>query len=583
MKTQSYRLVLLTLIGMLVYSCQKEGFTDPSSEINLPEPQAQHEQVEPPDKLIGLGKKLENPYTVAVMKKVYQNLMSSNQKDSEFSTSANQLIISTTDYYVRFLPKTDEEKEVLQEKDSLTLFDMPLDFELEEGVAGAYHDPSIPEGDITWQYTVVPVDYEFRNIEYEILADLFLQDDEFDSEGFSTKRSTSLSLRNTIRSQLNISLWEKMENEAFRITGNLDDVVDVSSNAFDDSFQSTSFARRSKWYPSGKVQYEDNTTSRIVPLEGAKIIVKRWFKWKSDITDANGNFKVGKFRSRKVKCAIKWERHDWDIRSGSYGQAWYSFETLRRGRSWNKTIRRSSTPRNWLYASVHRGAMEYFYNYNTYGIKKPYNKWWFLKRRLHIGAKWKETHWFSDHYFTFNKIWWAAPVVVYSHWKSGTERDSRDIFATTVHELAHVSHWEIGYSTGQYVIDALTAEPYLPESWATGVEHTITNRVYPNSDAYDFPHENNLQHITLADLHDKEENDGYTPIAIDMIDSDNQSLRFTGAPNDRVSGYTLGQLEDALPGSLGSWWRWRTRLREMYDNPTDGEELDYLFREYRTQ
>ena len=50
---------------------------------------------------------------------------------------------------MRFLPKSDEEKEILQEKDSLTLFDMPLDYELDEGVAGAYHDPSIPEGEIT--------------------------------------------------------------------------------------------------------------------------------------------------------------------------------------------------------------------------------------------------------------------------------------------------------------------------------------------------------------------------------------------------------------------------------------------------
>jgi|GEM_PF-4013247 hypothetical protein len=57
----SYRLLVLTLIGILVYSCQKDGFADPSSEINLLEPQAQHEQVEPPDKLIGLGKKLDNP------------------------------------------------------------------------------------------------------------------------------------------------------------------------------------------------------------------------------------------------------------------------------------------------------------------------------------------------------------------------------------------------------------------------------------------------------------------------------------------------------------------------------------------
>lgn len=567
MKKHSLRFLALTLIGIIFYSCQND---DNFEKENLTSQTTEQEQIENPDKIIGLGKKLENPFTVSVMKQAYENLKAKNS--NQFSkSSTNDLTIETTDYYVRFLPKTDEEKEILQEQDSLTLFDMPLDYELEEGIAGAYHDPNIPEGDITWQYTTVPVDYQFKNIQYEILANLFLQEDDENEEN-------SISSKKTLKKQLSEDLWIELENEALRITGNEDDIIQAKNTS------SKLFGR--KWYPSGKIQYEDNTTAtlRIIPLQGAKIIVKRWFKWKSAITNSDGDFEVGKFRSSKVKCAIKWERQDWDIRSGSYGQAWYSFESLSRGSNWNKTIRRSSTPRNWLYASVHRGAMEYFYNHNSYGIRKPYNKSWFLKRRLHIGAKWKETHWFSDHYFTFNKIWWAAPVVVYSHWKSGGERDSREIFATTVHELAHVSHWEIGYSTGQYVIDALTAEPYLPESWATGVEHTITNRVYPNSTAYNFPYDNNLQDVTLADLHNKKENDGYTPIAIDMIDNENQSITWDNTrPNDRVSGYTLGQLEDALPGSLGSWWRWRTRLREMYDNPTDGEELDYLFREYRTK
>ena len=549
-------------MGILVYSCENE---DDLEKENLTSQNTEQEQIESPDKIIGLGKKLENPFTVSVMKQAYENLKA--KKSNQFSkSSTNDLTIETTDYYVRFLPKSDEEKEILQEKDSLTLFDMPLDYALEEGIAGAYHDPNIPEGEITWQYTVVPFDYQFRDIQYEILANLFLQDEDEDEDEENT-----ISSKNSLKKQLNEELWTELENEALRITGNEDDIIEKSSSLF---------AKRRKWYPSGRIQYEDNTTatSRIIPLQGAKIIVKRWFKWKSAITNANGDFRVGKFRSSKVKCAIKWERHEWDIRSGSYGQAWYSFESLSRGSNWNKTIRRSSTPRNWLYASVHRGAMEYFYNHNSYGIRKPYNKSWFLKRRLHIGAKHKSGR---AHYFTFNRIIWSAPVVIYSSGNNGTVFDSRDLFATTVHELAHVSHWEIGYSTAQYVIDALADDPFLPESWAVGVEHTITNRVYPATivGARNFPYNENLQNQTLREI--QTDSEGYTPIVIDMIDNDNQSLRFTGAPDDRVSGYTLGQIEDALPGSFGSWWRWRTRLRQMYNNPTDGAELDYLFREYR--
>ncbi|MEM9687750.1 MAG: hypothetical protein AAF934_12650 [Bacteroidota bacterium] len=189
--------------------------------------------------------------------------------------------------------------------------------------------------------------------------------------------------------------------------------------------------------------------------------------------------------------------------------------------------------------------MEYFYNHDAHGIRQPYHKGLFFNRRLHIGAKYKKSHWFPDHYFSFNRMFWSAPVVVYSHTKSGYERDSRDIFATTIHELAHVSHWEIGYSTTQYLIDEIDDDPFFPESWATGVEHVLTNAFYPDAPGYDFPYGGNEQMRTLDWI--QNESKGYTPIVIDMIDNENQSDDNILFPDDRVSGYTLGQLEDALP------------------------------------
>ena len=58
------------------------------------------------------------------MKQAYENLKA--KKNNQFSkASTNVLTIETTDYYVRFLPKSYEEKEILLEKNSLTLFDMP--------------------------------------------------------------------------------------------------------------------------------------------------------------------------------------------------------------------------------------------------------------------------------------------------------------------------------------------------------------------------------------------------------------------------------------------------------------------------
>ena len=314
----SYRLPVFALIGIVLYSCTKDVISNLEAK-----KQVEIEKTIEPDRLIGLGKKLENPYTVSNMLKAYNNLK--ENKNSLFSkTDSDGVTIDSTDYYVRFLPANDHEKSMLQEQDSLTLFDMPLDYELEEGVAGAYHDPTIPTDQITWQYTVVPVDYKFRDIKYEKLADLFLQDDYEDEEDDSSNKRVE-------RNKISKDLWLELENEALRITGNEDDISEKST-----------LTARSKWYPSGTIKYEDNTTStsRIIPLQGARIIVKRWFKWKGAITNASGYFRVGKFRSRKVKCAIKWERADWDIRSGSYGQAWYSFQSLKKEGNGTKPLKK---------------------------------------------------------------------------------------------------------------------------------------------------------------------------------------------------------------------------------------------------
>ena len=248
--------------------------------------------------MMKVGKKLENPYTVKNMKVAYRNLQAEHRLKSAIN-------IETTHYYVRFLPKNEEELEILN-SDSLELFDFPLDYEMEEG-GTHFHDPSIPEDQITWQYTKVPVDYKFPKVEYEILADLYLQEED-DEEDMELKSSS-----------MDYFDWVELEDEALRITGN-----------FDDNDIKTPQLKGRKWRPSGKIEVEDDYMGTI-PLEGVRVVVKRWFKWKHDIKDSEGKFATSRFRSKIVKYAIKWERDDFDIRSGSYGQAWYNFEKKKKG------------------------------------------------------------------------------------------------------------------------------------------------------------------------------------------------------------------------------------------------------------
>ena len=106
-----------------------------------------------------LGRQLEDPYSVKNITKALQSL---------YPTKADEINVSATDLYVRFLPGSQEEYDKLVEM-GVEMLDHPVDYEIvREG--DYYHDPEIPEGDITWQYAVVSPDFRFpADIPFEVL------------------------------------------------------------------------------------------------------------------------------------------------------------------------------------------------------------------------------------------------------------------------------------------------------------------------------------------------------------------------------------------------------------------------------
>jgi len=61
MKKQSYRLFLLALIGIMLYSCQKEDEILGNDSLS-----SREELINNHEGNIFLGKRLENPYSVAI-------------------------------------------------------------------------------------------------------------------------------------------------------------------------------------------------------------------------------------------------------------------------------------------------------------------------------------------------------------------------------------------------------------------------------------------------------------------------------------------------------------------------------------
>ena len=103
--------------------------------------------------MIVLGDRLENPYKTENMRNALKSL---------YPTKADRVDLQTTNLYVRFLPADDHEYDALVAA-GVHLVDHPLDYDiLVEG--DWYHDPQVPEGDVTWQYAVVDPDFEFPDM-----------------------------------------------------------------------------------------------------------------------------------------------------------------------------------------------------------------------------------------------------------------------------------------------------------------------------------------------------------------------------------------------------------------------------------
>lgn len=288
-----------------------------------------------------------------------------------------------------------------------------------------------------------------------------------------------------------------------------------------------------KWRPSGRITMWDNSLNREVPVDGAQVLIRQWFTVDSGITNANGDFSTGTVRG-EARYIIQWERQHYDIRNGWLGQA-ETRGSSENNRPWNYSI---SGNDDRQYAMIHRAAHHYYYKDIKGLLRPPLISQ--LPSRMKIsamhsaadGINGDTSHWRQD--LTAGIL----PMIrIYA-------RDYCDeYYGTTIHELAHASHCNMGTWTFEATSDKVR------ESWARGVQWELTRMVYPNYAIY-------------------EKRPDYTLVVKDMIDNDS-------SPYDRVTGYTISQLEKSLVGQK-TWDNWKNKIKNDYDNPTENN-LDQLF------
>ena len=243
--------ITMVLMMVALISCSKEGKVSAGRDLDYD--YGKHLSHD----AIVLGDRLENPYKTENITKALQSL---------YPTKADRVDVRTTDLYVRFLPADEKEYETLTAL-GLNLTDYPLDYEiLVDG--DWYHDPEIAEGNVTWQYAVVPPDFEFPDIRHEVIDECHI------SENDAGTRSDGID-------------WDEVEREAYRITGN---------ERMLSSLETKAGKKGEKVVPSGRITIVDAQINdgKPVGVAGVRVSCNTFVKFDDAYTDENGYYRMDK-------------------------------------------------------------------------------------------------------------------------------------------------------------------------------------------------------------------------------------------------------------------------------------------------
>ena len=214
--------------------------------------------------MILLGERLEDTYSVENM---------SQALSAVYGTKADRVVLTATDYYVRFLPESEEEYDMLEAM-GLVMLDHPVDYEIvKEG--DWYHDPAIPDEEITWQYAVVDKDFQFpAGIRYEKLEDCYISDNDKGTKADWVD-------------------WMAVEAEAFRLTGNgglLAPATKAGGNV-----------------PHGRITISDDRTREVSGVKGVTVCCNSFVKIATAFTDEEGNYQMSKSFASEVRYRLEFK------------------------------------------------------------------------------------------------------------------------------------------------------------------------------------------------------------------------------------------------------------------------------------
>lgn len=523
------------------------------------------------DYYLKLGQKLENPYSVTNMKRALDSVKA-KMTISKSAKSTSEFNVRISHLYVKIEPKNAAEEALLKRDTSQVFFDYPLDYEFPKEVSeqiGTNNKDSIGS-----YYVAVPKDYVFpAGIRTKVLEELYIPEQD---PYFNNATGTGKVNKSTISNKED--LLGNLLIEAYTLTYNEKQLGLESSISGKTSW----WIFGKKWRPSGRITMWDNTINKEIPVEGAQVLIRQWFTVDNGITDANGNFSTGTVRG-KAKYILQWERYDYSIRNGWFGQA-ETKSDYEKNDAWNFKI---TEDKDLYFAQIHQAAHDYYYK-DILGLSRPQRNS-FLNRQMKIAAcdvSGKSYH--SNQISNFG-IFPAISILQY-------QRHSQNIYGTTIHELAHSAHQQLfpssypdlvwkaylepealyNYGSGRETLKQIGAGRVM-ESWARCVEIVLTNLRYQRLGFLNFeynpeswyPRYGNFQNLNL------DKKNYYTPALFDLIDTVNQRFFYNNNlyPQDNVTGFTIKEVQDIVQFS-NSWGELKDKCKAKH--PEKSAAIDEL-------
>lgn len=423
-----------------------------------------------------LGEQKENPFSVENMQIALDSLIANieNVEGGVNLKSAKNIEIKATDLYVRFLPKDSIKYSMLESDTTLKLFDIPLDYDVEQ--LGDYYYDSTLTTPYTWQYTTVKPDYIAPiGIEYEILSELFIIENSEDYTEEIITDTTSLKIANT-SGLIDQNICNALYAISFTLTGNGDELQVYDENEASNLKSTiTKCTRkcigRSWWktcwtscdtyyYPEGFIKLE--TPSSPTGVKGTTVRMWRWFSYTDAITSSSGYYKskarfnkLWTTNSVKYKILFKGKRYNnnWVFNKTIAGSAtlWRDGYGAGRHSPNGHSMTFLTNSAYWGRCVLNNALYDYMYYAKKDGISLPpsnldiadKNSSEFtssaplLKRHFNFSLVKAHPIWGSFAELYYPMVYWALPDLILRY--NQNMSDYEKITAIAWHELTHAS------------------------------------------------------------------------------------------------------------------------------------------------